>query len=310
MAQQTRLETMLPYWQRWMVRFPDPVALAAAPLDDVLASWAGLGYYARARNLHRAAQAIVDSHGGEFPREPDTIRQLPGIGRSTAAAIAAFAFSARAAILDGNVKRVFARYFGIHGDVKSKPIEDQLWKIAEEQLPAREIERYTQGLMDLGATVCTRNNPQCLLCPLAGQCVARAAGLTSQLPGRAGKRETPHRETRMLIIVSAGRVLLEKRPPAGIWGGLWSLPECSLDEDVAAFLKRRHGLTVRSSAALEPVEHGFTHYRLTIHPLRVDCSRVTTMAGEGTATWMQWSEATSAAIPAPVKRILGGLGGD
>ncbi len=310
MLQQTQVSAVIPYYERFLARFPDVAALAVADVDEVMKYWAGLGYYARARNLHRTAKMIVDDHGGLFPRDIADIRQLPGIGRSTAAAIAAFAFSARAAILDGNVKRVFARYFGIHGDIKTKAVEDRLWKIAEEQLPASDMGRYTQGLMDIGATVCTRNNPQCLLCPLAGQCVARAGGLTGQLPGRAAKRETPHRHTRMLIVVSAGCVLLEKRPPAGIWGGLWSLPECPLDDDVAQFLRQRYGLKAQSIAELGPVEHGFTHYSLTIHPLHIQCGRATTLAMQGDTTWMVWGEAVDGAIPAPVKRILAGLGGD
>lgn len=304
MLQQTQVSAVVPYYQRFLQQFPDVLALARADVDEVMKLWAGLGYYARARHLHRAAQHIADMHGGVFPAGIEAIRSLPGVGRSTAAAIAAFAFGTRAAILDGNVKRVFARHFGVDGDVKSKAVEEQLWRIAEEQLPAREIERYSQGLMDLGATVCTRRQPGCQVCPLAKTCLARAQGRVESLPGRGAKRALPHRQTCMLVIVSNGQVLLEKRPPTGIWGGLWSLPEVRLEDDVAAVLRARFGIVAGSSATLERVEHGFTHYSLSIFPLRISVARKPNLAGEPGISWVTAGAAATAALPAPVKRII------
>jgi A/G-specific adenine glycosylase len=304
MLQQTQVSAVVPYYERFLDRFPDVLALARADVDEVMRLWAGLGYYARARNLHRAAQQVAETHGGVFPSDLDLLRALPGIGRSTAAAIAAFAFGTRAAILDGNVKRVFARHFGVEGDIKSKGVEDLLWRLAEAQLPAGQIERYTQGLMDLGATVCTRSRPRCLLCPLAKTCAALEQGRTESLPGRGTKRELPHRQTRMLVIVSEGSVMLEKRPPTGIWGGLWSLPETRLEDDVAAVLQTRFGIVAEASRELERIEHGFTHYSLSIFPLRISVERKPRLAMEPGFSWLAQSDAAAAALPAPVKRIV------
>ena len=304
MLQQTQVSTVIPYYQRFIKRFPDIAALASASGDDLMQLWAGLGYYARARNLHAAARQIVDSHQGMFPRNFDAIYALPGIGRSTAAAISAFAFGERRAILDGNVKRVFSRHFGIEGDVKSKPVEDVLWSMAEKQLPKSEIEPYTQGVMDLGATICTRTQPTCLLCPVRRTCVAFNEGRIEQLPGKSRKREVPHRQTRMLIILRHGEVLLEKRPPTGIWGGLWSLPELPLEQDVFETMHKRFGLKGRTVRTLEREEHGFTHYSLSIFPVEIAVTRVETQAMEPGLMWVNVEEATDAAIPAPVKRIL------
>jgi len=303
MLQQTQVAAVIPYYARFLARFPTLDALAAAPVDEVLKLWSGLGYYARARNLHRAAQTVVAEHGGHFPRDPAAIEALPGIGRSTAAAIAAFAYGTRAAILDGNVKRVFARHFGVRGWPGTPAVAARLWAFAEAVLPARGIEAYTQGLMDLGATICTRT-PQCAVCPLAATCAATAQGLTARIPAAKPKKLLPHRRTAMLIALHAGCVLLEKRPAQGIWGGLWSLPEAAADSRTApwtALLGRgRH-----RAELLAPVEHGFTHYRLTIEP------RVVRLARPPTARagwiWLPLVEAPDAALPAPVKRILATL---
>jgi A/G-specific adenine glycosylase len=308
MLQQTQVSAVIPYYARFLDTFPTIAALAAADEELVMQHWAGLGYYARARNLHRAARHVVDQHAGVFPRGFDDIYALPGIGRSTAAAISAFAFGARAAILDGNVKRVFARHFGMAGDVKSKPIEDAMWLRAEQELPNTNIEAYTQGLMDLGATVCTRSKPTCLLCPVHASCVAHAEGRVEELPGRAATRAVPHREINMLLLISSGEVLLEKRPSPGIWGGLWSLPEVAVEHDALAAAKKKFGINGRVRRKLEMVPHGFTHYSLSIYPVEIAVSKRGGEAMSVATMWVNLHDALDAAIPAPVKRILKSLG--
>ena len=304
MLQQTQVGTVISYYQRFLSRFPDIATLASADDDHVMQRWAGLGYYARARNLHRAARQIVEFHQGVFPANFDAILALPGIGRSTAAAISAFAFGERRPILDGNVKRVLARHFGVAGDVKSRPVETALWLLAEEMLPKSGIENYTQGLMDLGAIICTRTQPTCLLCPLRKSCVAFNAGRIEELPGKGMKRETPHRQTRMLVILSCGEVLLEKRPPTGIWGGLWCLPELAVEQDVFEVLHKRYALKGRTVRELDRVEHGFTHYSLSIFPVEIAITGVEPHTMEPGLMWVNLDEVMGAAIPAPVKRIL------
>ncbi len=304
MLQQTQVAAVIPYYERFLSRFPDVASLAAASLDEVMPFWAGLGYYARARNLHRGAQQIMTLHGGIFPEQFEAINALSGIGRSTAGAISAFAFGEKRAILDGNVKRVFARHFGVEGDVKNKPVTDRLWLIAGDNLPRADIESYTQGLMDLGATVCKRSKPACLLCPVRKSCVALQQGRVEELPVRAGKREIPHRQTRMLVIIYAGEVLLEKRPPTGIWGGLWSLPELPLDADILTVLQSRYRLTSRTMREMPRVDHGFTHFSLTIFPTEINPAKFALRAMEPGLIWVNVDDAMDAAIPAPVKRIL------
>ena len=304
MLQQTQVATVIPYYEHFLLRFADVAALAHAEDDDVMQRWAGLGYYARARNLHRAARHIVERHEGVFPGDFEAILALPGIGRSTAAAISVFAFGERRPILDGNVKRVLARHFGVEGDVKSRPVEDALWLIAKKELPRKEIETYTQGLMDLGAIICTRTQPACLLCPVRKTCVAFNEGRIEALPGKGQKRETPHRQTRMLVILWRGEVLLEKRPPSGIWGGLWCLPELPVEQDVFEFLHKRYALKGRTVRELDRVEHGFSHYSLSIFPVEIAITGTDSRAMEPGLMWVNLEEATGAAIPAPVKRIL------
>ena len=304
MLQQTQVATVIPYYERFLQRFPDIASLADADEDEVMRQWAGLGYYARARNLHNAAKQVVELHGGEFPHNIDDVLSLPGIGRSTAAAICAFSFGTRGAILDGNVKRVFARHFGVAGDAKSKPVEDALWKIAREMLPQKNIEAYTQGLMDLGASLCGRREPACLLCPVQVSCVAYNAGRIDELPGRGVKRKTPHRETQMLVMIDSGEVLLEKRPPAGIWGSLWSLPEVPIGKNALAAAKARFGVMAGKKKICVPLVHGFTHYSLTIHPVEIAVSKREPRAMEPGAVWLSFADALEAALPAPVKKIL------
>jgi A/G-specific adenine glycosylase len=295
MLQQTQVATVIPYYRRFLARFPDLATLAAAPAQDVMALWSGLGYYARARNLQRAAQEIVAEHGGRFPRRIEDIGRLPGIGRSTAAAIAVFAFGARAAILDGNVKRVLARVFGIEGFPGDKAVEKRLWTLAESLLPARDRVAYTQGLMDLGATLCTRNRPRCGDCPLAAQCVALRENRVAALPTPRAKRAVPQRAVTVLVLLNRGRVFLERRPPQGIWGGLLSLPE--LPEG-----KKPRGH--RDAAPLPVVRHAFTHFRLDILPLVAKVSRCDT-AKEG--VWLSLKKLDGAPLPAPIRKILQNL---
>jgi A/G-specific adenine glycosylase len=307
MLQQTQVNAVIGYYAKFMARFPDVATLAAAPLDDVMQHWAGLGYYARARNLHKSAVMIMAHFGGVFPGTFDEVLSLPGIGRSTAAAICAFAYGQRGAILDGNVKRVLARRFGVTGDVRSKLIEEQLWQVAEREVPNNDIEAYTQGLMDLGATVCTRGQPSCLLCPLRRQCVAFNDGMIDQLPGRGARKETPHRQTRMLVMLHANSVLIERRPPTGIWGGLWSLPEIAMESDVLAVAKSKFGITPskgRRPRPLAEIEHGFTHYSLTIYPTEIAVAKRELSAEEPGILWLDLADISTAALPAPVKKIL------
>jgi A/G-specific adenine glycosylase len=304
MLQQTQVATVIPYYERFMARFPDVAALAAADLDAVLTHWSGLGYYSRARNLHRAAVAVVELHGGRFPSTFDEVAALPGIGRSTAGAIMVFAYGARHAILDGNVKRVLARACGIAGFPGDKTTSDALWDAANGLLPRQGIEAYTQGLMDLGATICRRVKPLCLMCPVNECCVARREGRIDAIPAPRPRKPLPHRDTVMLVLEHRGALLLEKRPAPGIWGGLWCFPELSAGDDAEAVCLHRYGAEARALEDLPDIEHGFTHYSLTISPRRMEAKRIVPRAAEPGQQWLPIEAARAAAIPAPVKRIL------
>ena len=231
MLQQTTVAAVIPFYLRFLATFPTIESLASAPIERVMELWSGLGYYSRARNLHRCAQMVMTEHRGEFPRGIDAIAALPGIGRSTASAIAAFCFGAATPILEGNAKRVLARHAGIEGYPGESAISRALWKIAEARMPLDDVDAYTQGMMDLGATVCTRTKPACMLCPVSSDCVARATHRVEQIPASRPKRELPQRAVTMLMMIRHDSVLLERRPPTGIWGGLWSLPELPDDVD-------------------------------------------------------------------------------
>jgi len=307
MLQQTQVATVIPYYRRFLKRFPNLKSLAQAPLDDVLTLWSGLGYYSRARHLHHAARWIVTEQHGRFPRDFESVLALPGIGRSTAAAICAFAFGARRAILDGNVKRVFARCFGIAGWPGTPKIEAKLWALAEALLPRRGIAAYTQGLMDLGATICTRGKPRCGACPLRGACVALKGNKVSKLPSPRPRQTLPRKRAHMLILLRDGEVLLEKRAPSGIWGGLWSLPEAQPGDDIAALCRRRYGAEIAPPAPLASISHGFSHFRFDIEPARCAVTRLIPAVGEPGTLWLPLEDALGAAIPAPVRRILGAL---
>lgn len=306
MLQQTRVSTVIPYYQHFLQRFPSLGALAAAPLDSVLELWSGLGYYSRARNLHAAAQQIMANHGGRFPQRIADITALPGIGRSTAAAIAVFAFGDAQAIMDGNVKRVFARHFGVTGFLGSVVLERQLWRLAEDLLPPQEVEAYTQGLMDLGATVCTPVRPLCKDCPLTRSCTALATDQVGVLPARRLKKKLPQRHTRMLILRHNADICLEKRPLSGIWGGLWSLPEIDHGTDIGSHCRHRFGVEVMENTALRVVKHSFTHFSLHIQPQLLDVQRLPHISETG-RIWVDPQTALNSAIPAAVRKLLSQL---
>ena len=306
MLQQTQVATVIPYYLRFMARLPDVRALAAAPSDEVMALWSGLGYYSRARNLQRAAEIICERHAGRFPHTIEEIEALPGIGRSTAGAIMVFAYGGRHPILDGNVKRVLARVCGIAGYPGEKGVADALWRAAAKRLPPASVETYTQGLMDLGATVCVRR-PRCGKCPVRALCVAARDARVDEIPAPRPRKALPHRTTTMLVLDHAGEVLLEKRPAPGIWGGLWCLPEIDSGADAAAACEQRFGARIDALQALEKVEHGFTHFSLTISPQRAPVTAIVPRVGETTHQWLPIEVAKAAGIPSPVRRILESL---
>lgn len=309
MLQQTQVSTAMPYYERFLARFPDVEALAGADAGEVMRLWAGLGYYARARNLHEAARRVVAEHGGRFPLGIADVAALPGIGRSTAAAIVAFATGEPHAILDGNVKRVLARHAGIEGAADRADVLRRLWAEAEARLPARDVEAYTQGLMDLGATVCTRAAPACDRCPVRADCVAHRDDRTDELPGRKAAREAGRREAAWLVVTARGAVLVERREAAGIWGGLWSLPEIAPGTGPLEALAGLGGKG-RTSKALDPVVHAFTHFTLVAMPHLVRLARPFQLAPGRERAWLPLGEAAEAALPAPVKRLLVGVAGE
>jgi len=292
MLQQTQVETVIPYYQRFMARFPDLQTLAQSDLDAVLALWSGLGYYARARNLHRAARLAWEGNG-HFPEHFDALLALPGIGRSTAGAIAVFAGGGRYPILDGNVRRVLARISGIEGLTGDAVVQSALWRQAEALLPECDMAAYTQGLMDLGAMVCTRARPRCEGCPWSVECVARQSGRQHELPVPRPPRSVPERSVDLWLIEAAGRVLLEQRPPLGIWGGLWSLPERS-----------PVGLDAAVAEPLPPYRHALTHFRLLLQPRRIRLDRVPVQVAEPGRQWVTAAQWRTMALPAPIRRLL------
>lgn len=308
MLQQTQVDTVMPYYRRFLERFADIAGLAGASQDEVMALWSGLGYYARARNLHAAARQVVEQHGGRFPDDIAAITALPGIGRSTAAAIAVFAFGQRHAILDGNVKRVLCRCFGIDGWPGAAAVEQRLWSLAESLLPEAHLIAYTQGLMDLGATVCRRSRPACPACPFTDTCLAQRQGRQAELPASRARKALPEKSTRMLVLLHAGSVLLERRPPSGIWGGLWSLPEAD-PADAVETLVRRLGLSADAGVDLPALSHTFSHYRLRILPSLVNVERIPPGVASPGQIWLPLADLPNAALPTPVRRLLQALAG-
>lgn len=292
MLQQTQVSAVIGYYAKFMQRFPTIASLASASQEEVLQYWSGLGYYSRARNLHQAAIDIVEKHRGQFPQDFATIQTLPGIGRSTAAAIASFAFHQVQTILDGNVKRVLARHHRIEGWPGTPAVEKQLWALAESLLPAEEMVAYTQGLMDLGATLCTRSKPQCQRCPVQASCQAFLQGQVAALPTPKPRKVLPEKDTTMLVFMDGNDVMLEKRPAKGIWGGLWSFPEIiNVDQHLP------------NVTPLEKLTHTFTHFKLHIQPQLVSMAK-SDQQSKQPAIWLDLDDAIGAAIPTPVRQIL------
>lgn len=296
MLQQTRVATVIPYFEQFTSAFPDLPSLARAPLDEVLAHWSGLGYYARARNLHAAALRCLEHHRGELPAGVDELEALPGIGRSTARAIVAQAHDLRAPILDGNVKRVLARHAGIEGWPGRSAVLRRLWQEAEARTPPDRAADYTQAIMDLGATLCTPRRAQCERCPVCEDCVARTEGRVDDLPTPRPRRERPRRDTTLLIIEnSAGEILLERRPPAGIWGGLWSLP------DAAGAPVRPPGRQVQPPP---PMRHQFTHFTLELRFERIRVEHDAVVADGAGCQWVQPAQALALGLPQPIRQVM------
>jgi A/G-specific adenine glycosylase len=305
MLQQTQVQTVIPYYNRFMASFPDLRSLADAPLDAVLQHWSGLGYYARARNLHQAARQVRDVYGGEFPTAFDDVVALPGIGRSTAGAILSIADQQRHAILDGNVKRVLARHAAIEGWPGKTAVSNRLWELAETYTPAARVADYTQAIMDLGATVCTRSKPACRRCPVGEDCAAWLADDIAAYPGRKPKKAKPLRATTMVIAVDDAAIFLERRPAAGIWGGLWSLPEV---QDVADWCCDTLGQQPRSTRLLDVLRHSFSHFDLDIQPVvvRVHATQ-SKVADSSDTTWYRLDDEPPGGMAAPVQQILQSL---
>ncbi|GLQ97035.1 A/G-specific adenine glycosylase [Dyella mobilis] len=307
MLQQTQVVTVIPYFQRFIERLPALGDLAAADEDTVLALWSGLGYYRRARFLHKAAQLCIERHGGELPREFDALAALPGIGRSTAGAILAQAHGLRFPILDGNVKRVLTRFHGIAGHPGEREVEKQLWQRADAHTPARRTADYTQAIMDLGATVCVRTRPQCPACPMHGECVAHRDDLTGQLPTPKPGKAIPTRSTVMLILRDdEGRVLLQRRGAQGVWSGLWSLPEAENADH--AWREAQRNAHIDDAQSLTPFIHVFSHYRLHIQPLLFDRAAPALAIGDNDdRRWFALAELSALGLPAPVRSLLTAL---
>ena len=308
MLQQTQVATVIPYFERFMARLPDVRALADAGEDEVLHLWTGLGYYARARNLQRAARLCCERHGGEFPRTREAIEALPGIGRSTAGAILAIACGERAAILDGNVKRVLGRLYAIDGDPAQAETLKRYWSIAEALTPAGRCADYTQAIMDLGATLCTRSRPACAICPLADDCRGRAGGEPTRYPGRKRRRQIPVREGRMLVIRNrGGDFLLQKRPVTGIWGGLWSFPQIEAGDEPVTACEALTGETPQSLREGAPFRHTFSHFHLDLSPLHITVEGAAHHALE--AAKLAWYKpgTRELGLAAPVKRLIDAL---
>lgn len=305
MLQQTQVSTAIPYFQRFMQRFPNVQTLADAPVDEVLALWTGLGYYARARNLHKAAALVAAQHQGEFPSQLDDIEALPGIGPSTAGAIYSIACGGRAPILDGNVKRVLSRHAAIAGWPGKKEVEAQLWQLADIHTPKRRVADYTQAIMDLGATLCTRSAPRCQACPVSRDCQALAQGRQSEFPGKKPSKTLPVRETTMLLVENPqGEILLQQRPASGIWGGLWSLPELVTDTSVEDFLSERLNRSGRAQH-WSVLRHTFSHFHLDISPIHIRLDGEPRRIMEAPPQlWYNGHAPQKVGLAAPVKKLL------
>ncbi|TKB48746.1 A/G-specific adenine glycosylase [Ferrimonas sediminicola] len=302
MLQQTQVATVIPYYLKFMQRFPTVRELAEAPTDDVLHHWTGLGYYARARNLHRAAQVIMDRHGGEFPRTLEQVMALPGIGRSTAGAVLSLSLGQHHPILDGNVKRVLARHRAIDGWPGQKAVENRLWQATETVTPAQEIQAYNQAMMDIGAMICTRTKPSCGECPVAQDCRAHAQGNPGDYPGKKPRREKPVRACVQLMLVHDGQVLLHRRPPSGIWGGLWCFPQFDTKNEAELWLASQ-GIDA-DWQDFQPFRHTFSHYHLDIQPVRLELGRQPGQVGELEHHWFALDTPLKVGLAAPTEGLL------
>lgn len=309
MLQQTQVSTVIPYYQRFMERFPTVKELAIAEQDQVLHLWTGLGYYARARNLHKTAQIIVSNYDGEFPLDTDSIQELPGIGRSTAGAILSISQDIRAPILDGNVKRVLSRYAAIEGWPGQTAVANKLWELAEKFTPDQRVADYTQAMMDLGATLCTRTKPTCMLCPLAKSCKAHQQDATSLYPGKKPKKTLPQKQTWLLMLENKkGELLLELRPPSGIWGGLWSFPEFQSEEEMITYCDSQGYQPSQKSASHSSFVHTFSHFQLHIHPKVFNITENSSHVQEGKPScWINPNKPAELGLAAPVKRLIQNL---
>jgi len=304
MLQQTRVKTVIPYYQRFISRFPDVSSLADAPQDDVLHHWSGLGYYARARNLHRAAQQVRDVRDGVFPERFEQVEALPGIGRSTAGAILSLACGQRHAILDGNVKRVLTRYYAVHGWTGNSAVLRELWSLAEAATPVHQVAAYNQAMMDLGATLCRRGAPDCASCPLQKGCVAKQQDIQRELPSPRPRKTLPVRKVHMLLLQDAQQgVWLQQRPPSGIWGGLWSFPEFDKASAMRSWLDEKD--LAADVQEHDVVRHTFSHFHLDITPCLVQLQNpvFSVMDGDG-GVWYNTGQPGALGLPAPVQRLL------
>jgi A/G-specific adenine glycosylase len=309
MLQQTQVSTVIPYYQKFTERFTNIATLAQAPVDDVLALWTGLGYYARARNLHKAANAMMKLHQGQMPSTLDELIALPGIGRSTAGAIMALAHHQHFPILDGNVKRVLARHSAVDGWPGNKHIENKLWLIAEQLLPQDRIANYIQAQMDLGATLCTRSKPNCTICPLNADCKAYLNGNPTDYPTAKPKKIIPTRQSHWIVArASTGEILLEQRPSMGIWGGLWSFPELDSATDIAHTCSNQLSVNATHTTALKNIKHVFSHFKLEIYPHLIECEINNNYIAENKKlSWYKINDALLLGLPAPVKSLIESL---
>lgn len=305
MLQQTQVATVIPYFKRFIARFPTVSSLAAAPQDEVLHLWTGLGYYARARNLHKAAQQIVDQYQGEFPTQFAQVAALPGIGRSTAGAVLSLSQGQHYPILDGNVKRVLARCYAIEGWPGKKEVENRLWRISEEVTPAEGVSQFNQAMMDIGAMVCTRSKPKCELCPVQKLCLAYAHHSWSSYPGKKPRQQLPEKESYFLMLQQENRVWLEQRPPSGLWGGLFCFPQFPTQQELVQWLAQR-GIEGKSEQ-LTAFRHTFSHFHLDIIPVKCEISRITSCMDETGGLWYNLTSPPSVGLAAPVERLLTAL---
>ena len=305
MLQQTQVATVIPYFERFMAQFPTVAELSAAPIDHVLHLWTGLGYYARARNLHKAACQIMNEHQGKFPENFEQVVALPGVGRSTAGAILSLSLGQHYPILDGNVKRVLARYYAVAGWPGQREVEGKLWALSEAVTPQREVAAFNQAMMDLGAMICTRSRPKCEICPLNDGCIAYAQHNWQNYPGKKPKKDLPTREAWLLLLKQDDRVLLEKRPSVGIWGGLYSFPQFADRTEMEQWLSQR-GMNAKQQQ-LNSFKHTFSHFHLQIIPVLIEPTTITALMEESVTLWYNLAQPQSVGLAAPVQRILNEL---